>query len=960
MSAVARFRDMGLALSSKATQSICSTALPLPTKAIRHRAARNSYRQSRIFRRISARLKISKAALTCGQQTALRTYRTRQGVTMDIASSFVTFLNMVKTLTADNRPLRMRLALPTGIVDDLLLPQRVEGSESICGGLEYHVDCVATDAKLPLKQFIAIPAELQFVTDRGGLRKVSGIVTQAKAGRSDGGLASYQLVVRDAFAIMEQRVNTRVFRNANEIDILEILFNEWQQNSGVLAAAFDIEIDPLIFSHQYPQREFTKQHNESDAAFIMRLMKRRGIAWFFRAGHSGGAASGDTTDDTPAHTLVLFDDASSLQENAAGTVRYHRDNATEQRDTITAWSAVRTLRPASVSRHSWNYKNPLGSQFMTTNANSSVDQGDNGNAMAANLNDYLIEIPHVGDDHEDQALLGQVRLSRHDYETKCFHGEGGVRDLCVGEYNGVSGHPEIDTHADSEREFVITELHLVAENNLSPELERSLRSLFSSNRWHDDEVFDWMTQRTAQGAVRYGNRFTCVRRGVAIVPAFDPRVDVPKAQMESAIVVGPAGEEIHCDEEGRVRLRHPGTRTEDHTHAAGAGASDTDGDSAWVRVASSWAGPGPGGDNQPGLRNLPRVGTEVLVAYLGGDPDKPVIVGQLYNSNGLPPGLNSVGGLPDSKYLTGIQSREGHGMRSNQLRLDDTPKQISAQLASAHGASELNLGYLTTPRFQGKGTARGEGAELRSDKAVALRGAQGILLSTASDPDGPGAQLDRAELIGMVEVLQGVAEQLATFAATHAGDDANGPQVAQLIAKLKAWDSGSNVAACGVGWRHWRLAHHRGKRAGRNGAGQPGQPGPRRVEQDRDAVRRRHAAIERTQAVDAGGARGQSVRAETGHEADRGGRRHPHTDPRRQYRDHVDEAHQAHRRRGHRHRGAGNAHRHQGHAGRLRRRADHAPMQRRLRGQVGTLRPFLGRRRQPCQGEFSEVDAGDR
>src|SRR5476651_2282232 len=164
---------------------------------------------------------------------------------MDIASSFVTFLNMVKTLTADNRPLRMRLALPTGIVDDLLLPQRVVGSESICGALEYHIDCVATDAGLPLKQFIAIPVELQFVTDRGGLRSVCGIVTEAKAGRSDGGLASYQLVVRDALAILELRTNTRVFRNVNEIEIIEILFNEWQQNSAILAATFDLEIDPL-------------------------------------------------------------------------------------------------------------------------------------------------------------------------------------------------------------------------------------------------------------------------------------------------------------------------------------------------------------------------------------------------------------------------------------------------------------------------------------------------------------------------------------------------------------------------------------------------------------------------------------------------------------------------------------------------------------------------------------------
>jgi len=714
---------------------------------------------------------------------------------MDFANDLMAFMQMAQSLTAENRPLRLRLALPEGVVDDVLLPQRVVGAESLCGGLEYRIDCVATDAQLPLKLFIALPAELQFVTDRGGLRKVCGIVTQARAGRSDGGLASYQLVIRDAFAILQQRVNTRVFRRMNEIDIVEILLNEWWRSSSMLAAALDIEIDPAIFSRQYPVREFTKQHNESDAGFIMRLLKRRGICWFFRAGNAGSADRGE--DDTPAHTLVLFDDAGALRENAAGSLRYHRDDATEQRDTVTAWSAVRTLRPASVARYSWNYKNPQGTQFMTTGADSAADQGEAGNAIAASLNDYLVDIPHVGDDHEDQALLGRVRLSRHDFESKCFYGEGAVRDLCVGEFNALAGHPEIDTHPDGERAFVVTELHVVAENNLAPELARPLRALFSDNGWHEVDVFGPLARhgtRAAVRAVRYHNRFTCVRRGVAIVPGFDPRADVPVAHMESAIVVGPAGEEIHCDDEGRIRLRFPGTRAEDHAHADGAGASGTDGDSAWVRVASSWAGPGPGGDGQYGLRNLPRVGTEVLVAYLGGDPDRPVVVGQLYNSDGLPPGLNSVGGLPDSKFLSGLQSRESRGMRNNQLRLDDTPGEISAQLASAHASSELNLGHLTTPRFKGQGIARGEGAELRSERAVALRGGQGILLSAAQQPGGPGAMLERDDLIGMVEVLRGMASELASFAATHAGDAAEGPQMAQLLARLKAWDAGTNVA----------------------------------------------------------------------------------------------------------------------------------------------------------------------
>jgi type VI secretion system secreted protein VgrG len=707
---------------------------------------------------------------------------------------FLSFLRSAKSLTVENRPLRMRLAHPTGVVDDVLLPQRIVGCESMCGGLDYRIDCVATDATLELKQFITLPVELQLVTDRGELHKICGIVTEVRAGHSDGGLATYQLTMRDAMALLEQRVNTRVFRRMNEIDIIEVLFSEWRQKCGAFAAAFDIEIDQLIATRQYPRREFTKQHNEDDASFIRRLMKRRGISWFFRAGQAAGRPA-STAGETPVHTLILFDDASRLQENAAGTMRFHRNAATELRDSVTAWSAVRTLQAAGVSRHSWDHLNPKGTQFMTANVRSTVNQGEYGNAVAACIDDYFVDAPHVGDDHEDQVALGRLQLQRHDLLTKCFYAESGVRDLRVGESNVLSGHPEIDTHPQAEREFVVIELHVAAENNLSSALDGTVRTLLARNRWDGDNIFSELAARRKgqDGAVRYSNRFTCVRSGIAIVPAYDPRVDLPRTEIETGTVVGPPGEEIYCDELGRVKVRFPGTRPEDHQHADGAGAADTDADSAWVRDASNWAGPGPGSESQTGTRKLPRVGTEALIAYLGGDPDKPIILGQLYNRDAPPPGLGSYGGLPGSKCQSGIQSCEVHGKRVNQLRLDDTPGQISVQLASEHAVSELNLGYLTHPRVDGEGKPRGEGAELRSDEAVAVRGAKGLLLSADAHAGAQGALLDRAEMVGVIEVLRSVTEQLATFAAKHAGDAADSQHLAQLIDKLKTWDRGSNV-----------------------------------------------------------------------------------------------------------------------------------------------------------------------
>jgi len=700
-------------------------------------------------------------------------------------SDFFGFMALAKELITDNRPLRLRLDLPGGVNDDMLLPQRVFGSESVCGGIEYRVLCVSANAQLPLKRMIAVPAVLEFVTDCGDLRNVCGIVTEASSGDSDGGLASYQLVLRDALAILEKRTNTRVFRNMDEVEIVQRILDEWRHKSPVLGTCFKHEKDDSFDLRTYPKREFTMQHNESDAAFIRRLLKRRGIGWYIRAGEM-------------SHTLVLFNSPHSLRQNAAGTIRYHRDAATEERDTITSWSAVRSLQPGTVTRHSWDYMNPQGRDFMLVSTNSSADQGINGNELAATLDDYQILPPHAGDDNEDLFVLGQLRMKRHDYESKCFHGEGSVRDLCAGEYFTLAEHPEVDEHPDEERDFVITELQVTAQNNLPKALASRVERLFARSRWMhgsaDLQLQRDVVDKVATGPLRMHIQFTAVRRGVTIVPAFDPRTDVPQAQMQSAIVVGPKGEEVHCDQLGRVKIRFPGTRPEDHEEAAGSGASDSETDSAWVRVASNWAGNGTFQDC--GTVSLPRVGTEVVITFLGGDPDKPLIIAQVYNQRAQPPGFSRLGRLPGNRYLSGIRSREINGDRFNQLRLDDTHGEIGAQLASEHGDSQLNLGHLAEPRVDGVAEQRGEGAELRSDMAVAVRGAAGVLITASPGGGAVGKQLERSELNRIIDGLHNLSMQLSKLAERYAAEQPHGPALTQLAEKVtELHDVGAQLVA---------------------------------------------------------------------------------------------------------------------------------------------------------------------
>ena len=306
------------------------------------------------------------------------------------------------TLTDANRPIRLRLGFGKKLLENVLLIQHVSGVETICGGIEYCLECVSMQAGLALKQFIAMPAEIQFVTDSGNLRLVCGIIVTAMEGRSDGGLATYRLVVRDAFSLLDQNCNTRVFKNKSEVEITYILLSEWRQANPVSARAFQYDLNGL---KDYPQRPFTMQYNESTGAFLRRLWGRRGLAWFVRSGSASPGTGGDGV--TPVHTLVLFDDASRLVKNAAGEVRFHRDNATESRDTITAWHGIRTLTPGLVHRSSWD---DIPARAFDSEASGINDQGEFGKLVAASLDDYLVDAARTGNDGID---LRRTRRGAH-------------------------------------------------------------------------------------------------------------------------------------------------------------------------------------------------------------------------------------------------------------------------------------------------------------------------------------------------------------------------------------------------------------------------------------------------------------------------------------------------------------------------------------------------------------------
>ena len=652
--------------------------------------------------------------------------------------------------TQDNRLLKLEFPPSADIAPETLLPWTLSGHEAINDGYHFELVCLCADAYIQLKHLIGQPVEVSILTDSGDYRPLTGWVSAIVSGDSDGGMNRYTLMIEDLFTLLTRRINNRIFQEITSKDSILTILTEHQTNNTVLASSFAIDDRT---TRDYPTQALISQINESDSAFIRRKLADEGISYYFE---HGGAES-------PLSTLVLFDDNSQLPDNPAGEVRYHRADGTEDTDSITAWHNTRSLTPGGVYRISPDYKPVALDQQQEI---SRLDQGETGNALSATLEDYRYEAPHYGTSTEDHARYTTLRMQAHEYAGKQFTGEGTVRAFSIGRFQ-LTDHPEIDTHDSADREFILTKIVLNAANNLPPEVKNLTPDI---NLSPDTRL------------TPYTNTFNATRNLAPIVPQ---PIHAPAApQTVSAIVVGPAGEEIHTDPLGRIKVNLQFTRPADHPEG---GASYNDSDSVWLRVSQQWTG------TEYGALYIPRVGDEVLLQFISGDVDRPVVMGTPYNGTHRPATFSHAGNLPGNKALSGIKSKMYKGQGANELVLDDSTNEQRIRIATDHAHTALNQGYLVHPRVEGKGTPRGEGFELRTDASGALRAAQGMLIATDARRQATGKQLDRQELQGQIDLALDIQKNLSDLSSTHQAEDTDHKPQEQLLDHVKNWEMGSNT-----------------------------------------------------------------------------------------------------------------------------------------------------------------------
>lgn len=609
-----------------------------------------------------------------------------------------------------------------------LVAERFAGREAVNALFRFEVDALSTSTDLDLSSFIGEELSVGLLQPDGGRRAWHGLCTEASWLGADGGVARYRLVLEPALALLTLRRDCYLFQNKTVRDIACELLADYPQ----VDFSFDV-------TQELAPRPVCTQYRESDYDFLVRLLASEGLSWRFEHAPFDAVAGAGADHGQARHRLVIFDRRALIPATPGGaTLRFHGVRATERDDAIDAFHARRRVAANSVSISSWN---PAILLAPAAELGSHLDAGA---LPGLSIHDGSGE--RIGGE-TGAAMRGhsELMLLALEMDNKVFEGAGAVRRLAAGHGFTLTQHDRYPAGADA---FTVLWVEHQARNNFDTGIAGAAKQVENGT---------------------YRNTFACVRDVVALVPAATAAPH-PCTSLgpQTALVVGLPNAVATSTRDHQVKVQfawqrganpNPGGLSHNLDERGSAPGNDASG--SWIRVAEALAGP------NWGTVFTPRIGAEVLVDFIEGDIDRPVIVAQLHNGVDLPPfpaGIDS--GAEHAGVLSGIHSRNFDGGGFNQWQVDDTPGQLRTRLASSSAGSELNLGYLIEqpPGTSQRGRYRGSGFELRTDAWAVVRGGEGVLLSTSARPQlGSGitsTQMDVAEAVAQFKAAQSLGDAL--------------------------------------------------------------------------------------------------------------------------------------------------------------------------------------------------------
>lgn len=529
------------------------------------------------------------------------------------------------TYSQANRP----LAVTTPLGKDVLLLVGIRGHEAISQLFEFELELLAKkDAGVAFDRIVGQKVTVAMPLAEKGTRYFNGIVRRFEQGRRDEEFVHFRAELVPEFWLWTKKVQSRIFQHQSVPDILKQVLE-------------GLKID-VQAKGAYQPRDYCVQYRESDFAFGSRLMEEEGIFYYF-----------DHTSDS--HTLVICDDPLQHPDVASpSNVIYEElDGGTRSEHRVREWTKSQEVRSGKYTL--WDHHFELTGQNLESQRSitPNVTAGKVEHKLTVGNNDRLeiydypggyaqrfdgidknggpqpAELKKVFDDGKRTA---KIRMEQESASAVQIKGASSCEQF-------ATGHRfTLERHFDADGKYLLTSVEHVAR-------------LGDAYRAGAEPVYE------------YQNRFTAI----PVSLPYRPPQTTPKPVLsgtQTATIVGLSGQELFLDKYGRVKVQFPWDRQ---------GKNNAD-SSCWVRVSQLWAG------NSWGAFFWPRVGHEVVVAFEEGDPDRPLVVGSVYNNTNMPPYE-----LPKAGVMAGIKScsvRGKPGRNFNQILFDDEPGDEYLQLHS--------------------------------------------------------------------------------------------------------------------------------------------------------------------------------------------------------------------------------------------------------------------------------------
>ncbi len=526
----------------------------------------------------------------------------------------------------------MKLTTPVGA--DVLVVTRAKLTERISSPFEFVYEAIAEETEAPQVQpdrLVGEPACLRVsVSDNyeaGPFRYFDGVVRRFVKTHATARYHHYRLEVVPWFWFLRLKSNCRIFQAKTVPEIVQVIFDEAK-------AVFPRSVKyRLALSGSYTAADYCIQYRESDFDFVSRLLEQEGIHYYF-----------DHSEDE--HCLVLGDSPSANVDcPEVPNIEYVDGSGLfEEYGHVITWEPGWELHTGKTVVRDHNFHLPanlLESEQPTKSeiAKQALEQYEYPSTDAHKFNETDSRTGSVSP--EGTKLVG-VRIEEHEATYRVITGTSFCRQFSPGYKFDFSGHPEDDGP------YLVTQTE---------------HTLFQQPFYVGEDVPIYESQEAHE------NTFTAIPYDIPFRP---PRV-TPKpviAGPQTAVVTGPPGEEIWTDKYGRVKVQFFWDRGHDETY----------GTSCWLRVSNPWAGA------SWGAINIPRIGQEVIVTFLEGDPDRPIVTGRVYNPDQMPPYE-----LPKHQTRTTFKTRSSKGggpSNYNELRFEDLKGKEQVYL---HAERDLDL-----------------------------------------------------------------------------------------------------------------------------------------------------------------------------------------------------------------------------------------------------------------------------